>query len=195
MASPVVRVRRWSRREYERLIDLGVFRRDERLELLDGALVVREPQNAPHAASLRAVAEALRLAFGPGWDVRTQMPIALDDSSEPEPDVAVVAGSYRDYQRAHPSRPVLVVEVSDATLASDRRKRGVYARAGVEEFWIVNLRERVLEVYRRPTRAPGSRFGWTYDEVRVLSAGESIAPLAAPDGFVLVDDLFPGGQP
>jgi hypothetical protein len=87
MASPVVRVRRWSRREYERLIDLGVFRRDERLELLDGALVVREPQNAPHAASLRAVAEALRLAFGPGWDVRTQMPIALDDSSEPEPDV------------------------------------------------------------------------------------------------------------
>ena len=146
MASPLVRVRRWTRREYERLIDLGVFGSDERLELLDGALIVREPQNAPHAMAMRAVEEALRGAFGHGWDVRTQLPIALDDASEPEPDAAVVPGSYRDYPREHPSQPVLLVEISDATLASDRRKRGLYARARVEEFWILNLRERVLEV-------------------------------------------------
>ena len=195
MASPVVRVRRWTRREYERLVDLGVFRTDERLELLDGALIVREPQNAPHAMALRAVEEALRLAFGRGWDVRTQLPLALDDASEPEPDAAVVPGSYRDYQRQHPSRPALVVEISDATLASDRRKRGLYARAGVEEFWILNLRDRVLEVYRRPTTARGSRFGWTYDDTRILSPGESVAPLAAPVAIVHVADLLPGGQP
>lgn len=194
MASPMVRVRRWTRREYERLVDLGVFRSGERLELLDGALIVREPQNAPHAMALRAVEEALRVAFGRGWDVRTQLPIALDDASEPEPDAAVVSGSYRDYPRCHPSRPALVVEISDSTLAADRRKRGLYARARVDEFWIVNLRDRVLEVSRRPTTAPGSRFGWTYGDTRILSPGASIAPLAAPGADVRVDDLLPGGH-
>ena len=194
MASPVVRVRRWTRREYEQLIDLGVFRSDERLELLDGALIVREPQNAPHAMAVRAVEEALRVAFGDGWDVRTQLPIALDDASEPEPDAAVVPGSYRDYQREHPSRPALVVEIADATLASDRRKRGLYARALVDEFWIVNLRDRVLEVFRHPTTSPDARFGFTYVDTRILSPGESIAPLAAPAAIVRVADLLPGGH-
>ena len=193
MASTVVRVRRWTRREYERLVDLGVFRADERLELLDGALIVREPQNAPHAMALRAVEEALRVAFGRGWDVRTQLPIALDEASEPEPDAAVVPGSYRDYQRQHPSRPALVVEISDATLASDRRKRELYARALVEDFWILNLRDRVLEVYRRPTASPGSRFGWTYGEARILAPGEAVTPLAVPEALIHVADLLPGG--
>jgi hypothetical protein len=195
MAGSMMRVRRWTRREYERLVDLGVFRADERLELLDGALIVREPQNAPHAMARRAVEEALRVAFGRGWDVRTHLPIALDEVSEPEPDAAVVPGSYRDYARQHPSRPALVVEISDATLASDRRKRGLYARALVEEFWILNLRDRVLEVYRRPTASSASRFGWTYGDACILSAGESIAPLAASDAIVHIADLLPGGEP
>src|SRR5216684_5213006 len=129
MATPIVRTRRWSRVEYERLVDLGLFKPGEQLELLAGLLVVREPQNAPHATAVRAAQEALRRAFGPGWDVRSQLPVALDDDSEPEPDVAVVPGDPRDYRHAHPTRPVLVVEVALSRLGFDREHKGsLYAR-------------------------------------------------------------------
>lgn len=191
MAVPTVRTRRWSRIEYERLVDLGVFKPGERLELLDGLLVVREPQNAPHATAVRAAQEALRRTFGSGWDVRPQLPVALDDDSEPEPDVAVVPGSYRDYSGAHPSQPALLVEIADTTLGSDRRKGSLYARAGVPEYWIVNLTDEVLEVYRRPATSEPSRFGWSYSEMQVLRRGDVVTPLAAPGGHVTVDDLLP----
>jgi Uma2 family endonuclease len=190
MAVPVVRTRRWSRVEYERLIDLGVFRPGERLELLDGLLVVREPQGAGHATAVRAIQEALARALGPGWDVRPQLPVALDEDSEPEPDVAVVPGSYRDYRHAHPARPALVVEVADTSLLADRRKAGLYARAGVPEYWIASLAGAVLEVHRRPV-SPGSRFGWSYGDVRALRPGDHVIPLAAPAARIAVADLLP----
>ena len=191
MATPTVRIRRWSRLEYERLVDLEVFQPGERLELLDGVLVVREPQNAPHSTAILLVAEALRRAFGPGWTVRPQLPVALDDDSEPEPDVSVVRGSYRDYRSAHPTEPVLLVEVTASRLMSDRRKGGLYARAGRPEYWIVNLKHEVLEVYRRPTTSAESRFGWVYADSQVLRRGEAVTPLAAPGAHVAVDDLLP----
>jgi Uma2 family endonuclease len=190
MATLTLRTRRWTRREYDRLVELGVFRPGERLELLDGFLVVREPQHAPHALAIRACEEALRVAFSVGWDVRVQLPIALDAHSEPEPDVAVVPGSFRDYPDEHPPRPALIVEVSDTTLALDRRKAGLYARAGVPEVWIVNLPERVLEVHRAPARLRGSRFGWHYGEVRRLGRSEAVTPLAAPQASIAVSDLL-----
>jgi Uma2 family endonuclease len=190
MATPVVRTRRWSRLEYERLVDLGVFNPGENLELLDGLLLVREPQNARHATAVRAVQEALRHAFSPGWDVRPQLPIALDDASEPEPDIAVVQGSYRDYQGTHPSHPVLLVEIAESTLAADRRKAGLYARAAVPEYWIVNLIDDVVEVHRQPARSPLSRFGWTYANIQVFRRGDALSSLAAPQASVAVADLL-----
>src|SRR5713226_8503782 len=117
MAGPDVRTRRWKRIEYDRLIEAGFFRPGDPVELLGGQLIVAEPQGSGHFAAIRAVEEALRAAFGPGWEVRGQGPIALDEESEPEPDVAVVPGTFRDYVIEHPSRPVLVVEVSDSSLA------------------------------------------------------------------------------
>lgn len=190
MPGSAVRTRPLKRVEYERLVDLGMFA-GERLELLDGSLVVREPQKAPHATAVQAIQEALRQAFGPDWNVRPQLPIALDNTSEPEPDMAVVRGSYRDYRRRHPARPVLLVEVSDATLVRDRHKGGLYARAGVADYWILNLIDEVLEVYRQPHRSRGSRFGWIYTEVQVFRRGEVATPLAAPRVRVAVDDLLP----
>src|SRR2546429_9106254 len=92
MASPHVRTRRWTRVEYARLIDLGLLDEDEPVELVDGELACKEPQSARHAAAVLLVAEALRRAFGAGWQVRIQMTIALGDDSEPEPDVAVGEG-------------------------------------------------------------------------------------------------------
>src|SRR5438045_8901542 len=92
-----VRTRRWTRKEYDRLIDIGVFRPDEPLELLGGELIVGEPQSSPHYTAIGLVEEALRAALGPGWLVRPHGPLALDDQSEPEPDVSLVPGPGRDY--------------------------------------------------------------------------------------------------
>src|SRR6185503_9802871 len=136
--SPVtetVRTKRWTRLEYERLIDLAVFGPGERLELLGGQLLVREPQGRPRATGIRLVARALRAVFGSGWSIEAQLPVALDEESEPEPDIAVVVGEPRDYLGAHPSHPALVVEVALASLALDRGgKASLYARAGVADY-------------------------------------------------------------
>jgi Uma2 family endonuclease len=121
--------------------------------------------------------------------VRPQLPIALDPASEPEPDVCVVRGEPRDYLRSHPSRPVLIVEVAESGLNIARMvKARLYARAGIREYWIVDLKGRALEVYRRPTgRARVPR----YRSVRRLGPRESIAPLAAPRCRVRVASLLP----
>src|SRR5947208_12806819 len=124
MATYPVRTRRWTRAEYERLIDIGVFRPDEPVELLGGELIVSEPQNSAHYTAIGLVEDALRAALQPGWLVRSQGPIELDDESEPEPDVAVTRGERRSYSRRHPSRPVLVVEAAESSLAFDREHKG-----------------------------------------------------------------------
>jgi Uma2 family endonuclease len=186
------RIRRWTRQEYDQLVEQSFFRSDERLELLDGLLLVKEPQSSIHMTAVRLVEEALRLAFGTGWDVRTQGPIALGPRSEPEPDVSVVLGSPRDYRDAHPSSPVLVVEVALASLGLDRtRKCRAFARAGVPEYWIVNLVERVLEVHREPARLDDTRRRWGYRSVQALGLDAAVSPLAAPTALVAVADLLP----
>ena len=102
MGANSFRERRWSRREYDSLVELGVLEEDEPIELLDGHLVVKEPQYTPHATGIMLAEAALRRVFGRGWLVRPQLPIALDRASEPEPDVCVVRGEPRDYLRSHP---------------------------------------------------------------------------------------------
>ena len=188
---PYVTTRRWRRAEYDRLVELGIFA-GERLELLDGLLAVREPQGSSHAATVGQIGEALRSAFGAGWHARLQAPLALDDDSEPEPDVAVVAGEHRDYVGGHPTTAALVVEVADSSLGLDRRlKVGLYARAGLPEYWIVNLVEGVLEVHREPRRQPETAHGWVYRSVEILRPPASVTPLGAPGSLIPVADLLP----
>jgi Uma2 family endonuclease len=192
MATDPVHTRRWSRAEYDRLIDIGVFRPDERLELLGGELVVSEPQNSAHHTAIGLVDDALRAILPGGWLVRTQGPIELDDESEPEPDIAVTPGDRRSYSRRHPSRPVLVVEVAESRLAFDREHKGsLYARARLEDYWILNLVDRVLEVYRRPVADPAAPFGWRYASRTIVTAEAFVEPLAVPGARVLVSDLLP----
>src|SRR5262249_27656966 len=155
-------------------------------------LLVAEPQSSPHYTAIQLVERALRLAFGEGWTVRTQAPIALDDASEPEPDVAVVRGGVRDFASAHPVDPVLVVEASLSSLAFDRDYRAsLYARAGRPEYWIVNLVDRVLEVRREPAPEPSAPYGWDYTLVDVLGPTERVSALGAPDVQIPVGDLLP----
>ena len=187
-----IRTKRWTRLEYERLIDLGAFGPEDRLELLGGQLVVREPQGRPHSTGIRLVARALRAAFGPLWSIEAQLPVSLDEESEPEPDVTVVAGGPRDYLSSHPRRPALVVEIALTSLALDRgEKASLYARGGVRDYWIVNLADHVLEVYREPEAHPASPHGWRYGSVVTLSARDRVRPLAVPNAEIHVADLLP----
>jgi Uma2 family endonuclease len=184
--------RRFKRAEYDKLTEIGLWAPGERLELLDGLLVVREPQGTPHATAIRLAVEALRRAFGEGWQVDAQLPVALDDDSEPEPDVSVVLGGARDYRGEHPKRPSLVVEVADTSLMLDRRfKLALYARARIQDFWIVNLVDALVEVYRDPIAAGADERSWRYSSVRLARAGETVTPLAAPDARIAVVDLLP----
>ncbi|HEV3347458.1 MAG TPA: Uma2 family endonuclease [Methylomirabilota bacterium] len=192
MAVSSLRTKHWTRVEYERLIDLGAFRPGERLELVGGALLVCGPQGGPHFTAVGLIQDALRPVFGIGWTVRAQGPIALDEDSEPEPDIAVVPGSRRDHSRAHPSHPVLIVEVADSSLAFDRAEKGsLYARAGIADYWILNLPDQVLEVYREPAAAPHAPYGHRYGATITLAPRDTVSPLAAPTAAILVASLLP----
>ena len=177
MATYPIRTRHWTRKEYDKLVKIGVLHEDEPIELIGGQMIVAEPKGTPHATAIGLTTDALRMAFGSGWVIRVQSPVALDDESEPEPDIAVAQGRHRDYLGEHPARPALIVEVAQSSLSFDRRYKGsVYARAGIADYWIVNLRRRVLEVYREPIANATSRFAWKYARVRILKASASVAP-------------------
>ncbi len=192
MKAPSLPLWRVPRARYERLVEAGVFDRDDRIELLDGLLVAREPQGGRHAAAVTLVRVALEKAFGRGFHVREEKPLALDERSEPEPDIMVVPGRPRDYLDAHPSRPVLVVEVADTSLALDRLRKGaLYARAGIADYWIVNLIDEVLEVYREPVRASSPHGEWTYESVRLLRRNAIITPLPVPRARIRVAAVLP----
>ncbi len=181
------RPRRFSRTEYYRAAEAGVFAPDERLELIQGEIVVMSPMGAPHAVALAKTQYALLNAYATiHCHVRGQLPLRLSRDSEPEPDVAVVRGAFDDYSATHPTGEdaLLLVEISDATLVFDRTvKAAVYAQDGVAEYWILNLRERTLEVRREPENG-------TYPPPTVYGETDAVTPsgLAAP---VRVADLLP----
>lgn len=175
---------RWTREQYYRMGKLGWFD-GKRVELIDGEIVEMSPIGAVHAAVVVIVQETLQKVFTQNCHIRSQAPVSILESSEPEPDIAVVAGSARDYLGSHPKTALLVVEVSDATLSIDRtRKSLIYAQAGIPEYWIVNLKARQLEVRRNPT-AKG------YSSTQTLSDQDEVSPLSAPDAKIKVADLLP----
>ena len=177
---------------YERMVDKGLFHSDDKVELLDGLLVVKEPQGNLHASAMAAAHRLLEQAFGPRFHVRVGSPVALDDYSEPEPDLAVVPGKPWDYKKGHPAKLLLAVEVAITSRARDRLvKGGLYARAGIADYWVINLVDEVVEIYRQPVKAPSRRFGWKYGSVKLLKRGATVAPRAAPRAKIRVADLLP----
>lgn len=175
-----VGVHRFTREEYERM-DFGP---DRRVELLDGVIYDMSPHRGPHAKGIAKVNQALMAAFGPEYHVRPQLPLTLGSHSMPEPDLAVIAGHPDDYED-HPSEAVLIVEVTDTSQHHDRkRKARIYARAGIADYWILNLRLDAVEVLRDPQ-------GGLYRTRLVFHRGETISPLARPEGSIAVDDLLP----
>ena len=186
-----VALRRWTREEYDRMVDAGILREGEKVELVDGEILNKMGQGEPHATGIVLAQYALQQAFGPGFVVRVQLPLAPDDFSEPEPDLAVLRGSPRDYDGIHPPAALLVVEVADTSLGFDRRRKaGLYARAGIPEYWVVNLVEGRLEVHRDPEAKSDAPLGWRYASLRSLAPDERVLPLGAREE-IAVADLLP----
>ncbi|MFO0966068.1 MAG: Uma2 family endonuclease [Gemmataceae bacterium] len=184
------RTRTWSKEEFYRLADLGYFR-GQRAELIEGEIMVMSPQKPEHYSTTEQAAEVLRDAFGRRFHVRVQGPIDLGPHAEPEPDVAVVAGRREDYRKKHPKTAALVVEVSDTTLVYDQtRKASLYARARLLDYWIINLVERQLEVYREPRADETQPYGFGYAAATVFQLDERVAPLVKPKALIRVADLF-----
>lgn len=192
MAVTSPQVRLWTHEEYYRMAEAGILAPDERVELIEGQIVRMPPQTPPHAAMVGVACEALAAVLCPGSHLRGRLPLTLGPYSEPEPDVAVVRGAPRDYVQAHPSTALLVVEVADTTLEFDRgRKGGLYARGGIPEYWIVNLPDRTLEVYRDPGPLADRPADYGYRSIRRISPPDSVAPLFSPAAHVRVSDLLP----
>jgi Uma2 family endonuclease len=174
------RVRPLRRTEYEAMIGQGLFA-DERIELLEGVIVGMIPQNPRHAAVVERLNNRLTGAVLGRASVRPQLPLAVSAESLPEPDALVAVA---DYDRAHPTTAWLVVEVADASLRKDRLvKAEVYARAGILEYWVVNLVDHCIEVHTDATDA-------AYTHVKAVGAGDSIRLRAFPDVEIAVADVL-----
>jgi len=192
MAVTSPQVRLWTREEYYQMAEADILAPEERVELIDGQIVRMPPQTPRHAAMVGVACEALGAVLCPGSHVRGRLPLTLGPYSEPEPDVAVVRGVPRDHVQAHPSTALLVIEVADTTLEFDQgRKAGLYARADIPEYWILNLVDRVLEVYRDPGPSPAQPGDHAYRSVRYFGPSESVAPMALPTASIRVADLLP----
>jgi Uma2 family endonuclease len=182
---------RWTREQYYQLLDQGCFQ-GRRVELINGEIIETAAQFDLHLAAVNLTQDALRLAFGAGYWVRAQGSLDLSPHGIPDPDVAVTLGSMRGAARTIMTSALLVVEVSDSTLAYDRVAKGsLYAAGNIADYWIVNLVQRQLEVHRNPVADPSKLFGFGYSSRTILDPGDAIAPLAAPNAAVAVADLLP----
>jgi Uma2 family endonuclease len=185
------RVKRWTKREYLDLLERGAFR-GMRVYLFRGDLIEMPPQLHPHAFAVMKLSAALVRAFGldAGYEFRIQLPFDTLGETMPEPDAAVCT-TEQVQRRPHPQSAVLLVEVADSSLAADRDKALEYAAARVPEYWIVDVNQRHVEVYRGPVVDPTAELGFRYPPPSVVKSGESIEPLAKPGCPIAIAQLFP----
>lgn len=181
MATAVPRPKRWTCDEFHRFGDMGAFE-GRRAMLIYGVILEEGPMNPLHALTLELVDQTIRAAFGSGWRFRSQSPLILGQDLDPEPDFVVIAGSTRGNSE-HPTTADLVVEVADSSLDFDTNdKRLLYATASIREYWVVDINNRQLLVYRDPQAgdyATHITFGHT----------EVVVPLAAPVSVRVADLL------
>lgn len=172
--------------EYHRLIETGIFHEDERIELINGELVRMAPIGHEHAGQVKRLNRTLSRTFGDRVIVSVQDPVTLPDFAEPQPDIVLLRPRDDDYSRSNPTAAdvLLLIEVADSSLAYDQQVKGLmYAQAGIADYWILNLVDSQLLVYRElsPTG---------YASVQTLSRGDSVTLLAFPELTVQVSDLL-----
>lgn len=171
---------RWTADEYFKLSEAGVVF-THRTELIDGEIFDVTAENNPHVAAISKIARLLIAGFDERYWVTIQSTVRLPSGDIPEPDFAVRSGPASPDNAVHPL-PLLVIEVSDETLLFDQIvKSSLYAANGIPDYWIVNVKERRLEVFRKPVRDDNRKFGWRYEDQTVIVATGAVQPLAKPD--------------
>ena len=182
----VERQRRITVGEYHRMIDAGILGEDEHVQLIAGTLVAMTPQGSRRAVVIQRLTAALVRAVGGDLAVRPQLPLTLLEDSEPEPDLAVVRAADAPFDGPHPRSALLVVEVAGDSLRLDRESKAtLYARAGIPEYWIVNLAESAIEAHSEPDRAAG-----VYRSSAVVACGETLVARSVPNLTIDVASLF-----
>ena len=177
---------RWTVDEYYRLGEYGILGPESRTELIDGDVVDMPPIGPGHSGHVIRYTRIFGRRLGDAALLSDQNPLRLGSGSEPQPDFVLLKPRADDYTRSHPTPAdvLLVIEVSESTLAFDREAKGLmYAQAGILDFWITNLVDRQIEVHRDPT--PGG-----YKSIQVLKPGDVIRPLAFLDLDVAVSDIL-----
>ena len=182
---------RWTIREYRELGKTGLFR-DKKTMLLHGVLYVMVLPKPPHDTALNLAYEFLRAAFPTGHHVRNQQGFDIGTDTDPGPDLAVVSGAIRDYSGRTPTAAVLIVEVSDSSLFTDlTEKAELYATAGVPEYWVVDLVNRQLVVFRDPTPLAKELGATTYQTRLTFGPADAVSPISAPSATITVSELLP----
>ena len=180
-------LRKWTVKEYHKLGEMGFFHPEERVELLSGNIIKMSAKGTAHTSATRRTASVLRDLLGNQAAISTQDPIALDDNSEPEPDIAAVRIEPFDYATHHPtpSEVYLIIEVADSSLTFDREiKAKAYARAGIADYWLLNVNERQLHVFREPTENG-------YQSEVILAETASISPSEFPAFSIAIQAMLP----
>ncbi len=184
---------RFTREQYYEMGTRGYFD-GTRVELIFGEVVEMSPIGWAHALGVGLITDALAAAFATGYWLNIQQPFAVSGvqpGSEPQPDVAVIPGSKRNYTD-HPTHAALIVEVADTTLSNDTTtKAELYATAGIADYWVLDLNARQLHVFRDPQALPVGLGATACRTHLTLAPADRVAPLAAPAASVLVGDLLP----
>ena len=177
----------FSTEDYHRMADVGILASDARVELLDGHVIDMLPISPFHANSTRRLNRFFARLGEDRWFVDMQNPVRLNGLSEPQPDIVLLRPLDEEYAHRHPTPAdvLLLVEVAERSIRYDRgRKLAAYARAEIQEYWIVNLTDRLVEVYRQPLSSG------QYASVERRQGTDTIAPAAFPDVAVTVADLL-----
>ena len=184
--SAEVETYRFSVEEFNKLGEAGIFAEDDRVELLDGEIIVMSPNGVQHAGVVMRLTSVLPRKLGDRVLLNPQNPTVVDKFSEPQPDIMLLVPRADFYSSRHPGPEdiVLLIEVSDTTLAYDRgRKLRKYAESSIAEFWIVNLKKMTIEQYREPSSTK-------YEAARIFNRGEKITVAAFPDVPFAVEELI-----
>jgi Uma2 family endonuclease len=179
--------RLWTAEEYHRMAEAGIFHPEERVELIAGQIIRMSAKGTAHTAAVRRTAKILRNLLINQAEVYTQDPIQLDDFSEPEPDVAVVRIDPLDYADHHPtpSEVYLIIEVADSSLKYDREtKAKAYARSGLADYWVLDVINRKLHMFREPIQEG-------YQSEVILSEEASVSPLQFPTLEITLQEMLP----
>jgi Uma2 family endonuclease len=180
-------LRLWTVDEYHQMAATGIFHPEERVELIAGHIIRMIAKGTNHTASVRRTAKILRHLLEGQADVYTQDPIQLDDFSEPEPDIAVVRIDRFDYVDHHPtvSNVYLIIEVADSSFKYDCETKGkAYAQSGVADYWVVDVNNRKLHVFRDPNQEG-------YQSHVILSEEDSVSPLQFPNLVIALTEVLP----